>query len=134
MKNPALKELLIKSFDSELSGHEQAILDQALNEHPELRQMNNELAQMRYTLMHLPQAMKPVSETAVLSRIERFKISETEQRRFVIKLYNFSMTAAAAILLLAFILFWKEHSFNLDSLFGYAGLSQEEMSNLFANY
>ncbi len=134
MKNTELKELLIKSFDSELSGHEQAILDQALNEHPELRQMNNELAQMRYTLMHLPQAMKPVSETAVLSRIERFKISETEQRRFVIKLYNFSMTAAAAILLLAFILFWKEHSFNLDSLFGYAGLSQEEMSNLFANY
>jgi hypothetical protein len=134
MKITHVQELLIRSFDSDLSEQEHAILEHALDNNPQLRQMKDELQQLRYTLAHLPSVLKPISEANVLGKLQQFMHEETNQRKFVLKLYNFSMTAAAAILLLAFFLFWKEHAFNLDSLFGYAGLSQEEMSNLFANY
>jgi hypothetical protein len=134
MKKLQAKELLIRSFDSDLSEHEHALLEQALAENPQLRQMKNELQQMRHTLTQLPSVLKPFSEAEVLGKLQQFRLKETDQRRFVLKLCTFSVTAAAAILLLAFFIFWKEHSFDLDSLFGYAGLSQEEMSNLFANY
>jgi anti-sigma factor RsiW len=106
--NDRMLELLYRSFDSELSPLEQAMLDKTLAESPELRAEQARVVSMRTTLSdHTRQGFSLGFAERVMGRIEK----ETRATDFQLNLIlgirrSFRWVAAAAVPVLVALAIW----------------------------
>jgi hypothetical protein len=126
--NEEMLNLLIRSFDENLSEVERTSLDKALAGSPELREEKKQLFEMRQMIGETAERkFKPFFSSRVMHRIEE---SQTEQENFFDSLVwafrLFAMAGAAAIVLFFALNSKLANDLSIDSILGLPQLSIED--------
>ena len=126
--NEEMLNLLIRSFDENLSEVERTSLDKALAGSPELRQEKKQLSDMRQMIGETAERkFKPFFSARVMRRIEE---SQSEQEDFFGSLVwafrVFAMVGTAAILLFFALNSKLANDLSIDSILGLPQLSIED--------
>lgn len=126
--NEQMLNLLIRSFDENLSEVERTSLDKALAGSPELREEKKQLSQMRQMIGETAERkFKPFFSGRVMWRIEE---SQTEQEDFFGSLVwafrVFAMVGTAAIVLFFALNSKLATDLSIDSILGLPQLSIED--------
>jgi hypothetical protein len=131
MDNKKMFDLLIKSFDEQLSPDETKQLEEALSESDDLRKEKEHLLKLRRVLSSQQYEFKPFFETRVMNRILKlksgkvFELDFTKNLSTVFKRVAISGIAAIIILLITFYI--SEGSFSLDTLTGVETFSDDSL-------
>ena len=126
--NEEMLNLLIRSFDENLSEVERTRLDKALAGSPELREEKKQLSEMRQMIGETAERkFKPFFAARLMRRIEE---SQTEQEDFFGSLVwafrVFAMVGTAAIVLFFALNSKLANDLSIDSILGLPQLSIED--------
>ncbi len=125
----ALYNLLVASFDRDLSDEEQAALNQGLETSEELRKEQVVLQQMReITAAHSPE-FAPFFSGRVMHKIEALHqpTKEPVLAKWLTKMFpKVALSGVAVILLVLVSTYFVEGSFSLDTLLGISEVAAED--------
>lgn len=114
-----MKDLLIRSFDEDLSSEEKNMLDKALADSKELQEEKIELSKTRELLSGHRQAFSEGFSDKVLE-----KLGQNDFSTIVLRLYKgITYSGVAAIILLLIMNHYSGGNFNLESLLGIEEIS-----------
>ena len=119
------KEILLKSFDTELTPEEQKLLDNALQRSEELRKEKQEIEQMRNLLSGQEASFKSGFEDRVMDRLETQPTASPKAIEMVSIFKRVAITGMAAIIALLITIYFVDGTLNLDSLFGLTNYSPD---------
>jgi len=119
------KEILLKSFDTELTPEEQKLLDNALQRSEELRKEKQEIEQMRNLLSGQEASFKSGFEDRVMDRLETEPTASPKTIEMVNIFRRVAITGMAAIIALLITIYFVDGTLNLDSLFGLTNYSPD---------
>lgn len=122
MKKETINELLLRSFDQELSGEEKAWLEAALAGSEELRREKGRLKTLRQMLGRLQAESKAGFVDGVMGRLNASPVAAT-----LLSLLPRTAAACLIILLLTLIgIYLAEGSLSPDAIIGVGSLSPED--------
>ena len=122
MKKETINELLLRSFDQELSAGEKARLDAALAGSEELCQEKQQLEKVRYLLGSLQAEPQRGFANSVMARLKASTAEAT-----LLSLLPRAAAACLIILLLALAgIYLAEGSLSTDAIIGVANLAPED--------
>lgn len=119
------KEILLKSFDTELTPEEQKLLDNALQRSEELRKEKQEIEQMRNLLSGQEASFKTGFEDRVMDRLETEPTASPKTIEMVSVFKRVAIAGMAAIIALLITIYFVDGTLNLDSLFGLTNYSPD---------
>lgn len=119
------KEILLKSFDTELTPEEQKLLDNALQGSEELRKEKQEIEQMRNLLSGQEASFETGFEDRVMERLETEPTASPKTIEMVSVFKRVAITGMAAIIALLITIYFVDGTLNLDSLFGLTNYSPD---------
>lgn len=126
-------ELLIRSLDEPLSSREQKLLETELERNLELRQIKDDLHNIRNSLANYRANFDDEFVTQVLNRLSIGGLYFSPHYFQRIVKWT-GLAAAAVILFLLMLVYWDHQTLDLDSLLGLADLRPEDFDHYFANY
>ncbi len=95
---------------------------------------HDDLMKIKDSLQAYEADFDPAFDQKIMFQIRQLRQMGQKQQRLFQTMLRYSMgVAAAAFLLLAFII-WQENSLAIDGLLGLAGLKSDDFSNLLAIY
>lgn len=115
------------------SSHSQGNFKRKASEMHDLPQFED-LMKIKDSLQAYEADFDPAFDQKLMFRIRQLRQMGQKQQRLFQTMLRYSMgVAAAAFLLLAFII-WQENSLAIDGLLGLAGLKSDDFTNLLAIY
>ncbi len=126
--NEEMLNLLIRSFDENLSEVERTSLDKALAGSPELREEKKQLSDMRQMIGETAERkFKPFFSARVMRRIEESQSGQEDFFGSLVWAFRvFAMVGAAAILLFFALNSKLANDLSIDSILGLPQLSIED--------
>ncbi|OJJ20787.1 hypothetical protein BKI52_09390 [marine bacterium AO1-C] len=122
-------ELLLASFDRELTSDEQASLEQGLADFAELRAEKTDLENLRTLVGDQSYAFKPFFSGRVMHKIENLKQRSREKglSSWMVRIFpKVAASGLAIIVLLMASTYLMEGSFSLDTLLGISEVAAED--------
>lgn len=120
-----IKEILLKSFDAELTPQEQKLLDEALQNSAELRQEKRELEQMRNLLTGQEASFESGFADRVMDRLQTEKVTSSKTIEMYSIFKRVAMVGIAAIIALLITIYYIDGSLTLDAVLGISGYSPD---------
>jgi len=122
MYDDEMYELLLRSFDQDLSPGELEVLEKAIIQFPELKQEKRRLQQMRSSMAAGEFAFKPGFESRVMDRVaqeqEPLILNPGFNHSLNLAFMRIAMTAVAAILILILSIYLSEGTIDVNSVTG----------------
>ncbi len=120
-----IKEILLKSFDAELTPQEQKLLADALQQSKELRKEKQEIEQMRNRLAGQEASFRSGFVDRVMDRLK----TEPTASPKTIEMYSIfkrvAIVGIAAIIALLFVIYYIDGSLTLDAVLGISAYSPD---------
>ncbi|NOX85421.1 MAG: hypothetical protein GXO86_05585 [Chlorobi bacterium] len=120
-----IKEILLKSFDAELTPQERKLLDEALQNSEELRKEKRELEQMRGMFA----GQEASFDTGFADRVMEHLEAETVNPPKTVEMYSVFKRVAfvgiAAIIALLITIYYIDGTLTLDAVLGISGYSPD---------
>ncbi len=123
-------ELLLKSYDGDLTIEEQQVLNDALQKDASLRQQKTELDDLRN---HLAQFNPAFSANFAENVMEHIAPSFV-QKDFIQLFKALAFGGVAAILVILLTIYFTDGSLGVDALYGLSGFSPDEELFTYINY
>jgi len=120
-----IKEILLKSFDTELTPQERKMLDGALQHSEELRQKKQEIEQMRALLAGQESSFESGFANRVMEQIETKTAAPSKTVEMYSIFKRIAITGIAAIIALLIAIYFIDGSLNMDSVFGLSQYSPD---------
>jgi len=131
MGNKKLLDLLMKSFDEELSPDERKHLEEVLSESDELRSEKKKLLKLREVFSSQEYRFKPFFESRVMNRIHKLRNGKIIEFDFAKNLFfvfkRVAISGITAILILLISIYISEGSFSLDAFTGVESFSDDNL-------
>ena len=124
-----LQDLLVASFDRELTEQEQATLEQGLANFTELQAEKANLESIREMVGEQSYAFKPFFASRVMHKIENLKQRSRERGLSVWMLRMFPKVAVSGLAIIIVLMastYVMEGSFSLDTLLGISEVAAED--------
>ncbi len=116
-----IKEILLKSFDAELTPQERELLDEALQHSEELRKEKQEIEQMRTFFSGQDTSFESGFADRVMERLET--PAKTIEMYSIFK--RVAITGIAAIIALLIAIYFIDGSLTLNAVLGISGYSAD---------
>jgi len=123
-------ELLLKSYDGELTTEEQQVLNDALRKDDRLRQEKKELDDLRDQLAHYNPMFSNYFAENVMDNISPTIIQKDFAQLFKV----LAMSGVAAILVILITIYFTDGSLGVDALYGLSGYTPDQELFTFLNY
>ena len=120
-----IKEILLKSFDEELTPQEQKLLDEALQNSEALRQEKLEFEQMRKMLGSQESSFKSGFADRVMERLEEEPATPSKTVEMFSIFKRVAIVGIAAIIALLITIYYIDGSLTLDAVLGISGYSPD---------
>jgi len=122
MVHEEMYELLLRSFDQDLSPGDQEVLDKAIIRFPELEKEKKRLQQLRAKMITGKYAFKSGFASRVMKRVsdeqEPLILTPSFNRSLSSAFLRIAMTAVAAVIVLLLSIYLSEGSIDVNSLTG----------------
>lgn len=132
--NSNWNKTLLRHLLGELPAARRKALDAKLTDDPQLRQKQSEWQAAIIALSSYQPDFSIGFEQRVLQRLAHQSRLLIQERLAWRTMLRFSISAAAAVILLIVWVYLQEQSLSLEHLLGLAGLKTDDFSNLLANY
>ncbi|MBK9291829.1 MAG: hypothetical protein IPM52_09420 [Bacteroidetes bacterium] len=129
-----LNKTLLKHLLGELPASRRKVLEQKLAEDPALRRQSAAWQRVMTCLLGYQPDFAAGFEQRVFQRLASQHLMVLQEHRLWLTMLRFSLTAAAAVVLLIVWVYFQEQSLSLEHLLGLAGLKTDDFANLLANY
>ena len=131
-----LKELLYRSFDEELSGEEQKLLEEGLRKYPELQEEKEELESLRQGLHELDLSFEQGFADRVMANPQINPSPKTVELHsaFFTAFKRVAWVGAAAIIALLFTIYFTEGALDMDAIYGLSSYDAYEAEVSYFDY
>ena len=120
-----IKEILLKSFDAELTPQERKLLDEALQNSASLRQEKQEIERMREMLGNQKPSFESGFADRVMERLEKEPVAPPKTIEMFSVFKRVAIAGIAAIIVLLLAIYYIDGSLTLDALLGISGYSPD---------
>ena len=120
-----VKELLMRSFDQELTPQEKEALERALESSEELRQEKDDIEKMRKLISLSSPSFSDSFIENTMNRVKNEQDENPQLSQFISIFKRIAISGAAAIVALLISIYFIDGSLATDAIFGIADYSPE---------